>query len=69
MSATNDVFGNVREYSTNLDVFGNVFQFSAFEMTPGSNGITVRQSSRVFTIDQGVRVFVARAPVRVISLE
>lgn len=69
MSATNDVFGNVREYSSNLDVFGNVFQFSTIELAAGSHGITVRQASRVFTIDPGVRVFVARAPVRVINVE
>ncbi len=29
MSATLNVFGNVREYDTDLDVFGNAFEWAA----------------------------------------
>lgn len=29
MSASLDVFGNVREYDTDLDVFGNVFEWES----------------------------------------
>lgn len=41
MTATLNVYGNVREYDTDLDVFGNVFEWAA---TGGAAVVTTRLS-------------------------
>jgi hypothetical protein len=53
MTAARNVYGNVREYDTDLDVFGVVFEWPAPSAEPARDGVALGFRSR--TIQQGSR--------------
>ena len=53
MTATLNVYGNVREYDTDLDVFGVVFEWEAAIAEPARDGVALEFRSR--TIQQNSR--------------
>jgi len=66
VSATNDVFGNVREYSPNLDVFGNVFEWIAVQPADApAFGWEIRTLERVWYPEERVVLFEVRPVERV----
>jgi hypothetical protein len=53
MTAALNVYGNVREYDTDLDVFGVVFEWEAAIAEPARDGVALEFRSR--TIQQSSR--------------
>jgi hypothetical protein len=53
MTASLNVYGNVREYDTDLDVFGVVFEWEAPTTEPERDGVAVGFRSRI--VQQGIR--------------
>jgi len=49
MTATLNVYGNVREYNTDLDVFGVVFEWEAPIAEPARDGVALEFRSRTIT--------------------
>ena len=46
MTASRNVYGNVREYGTDLDVFGNVFEWPELTITDPNEGWTANTRTR-----------------------
>ena len=62
MTAARNVYGNVREYDTDLDVFGLVFEWPVPVAEPARDGValgfrnrTIQQNSRSRTVIIGER--------------
>jgi hypothetical protein len=49
MTASRNVYGNVREYDTDLDVFGNVFEWDEPIAEPARDGVALEFRSRTIT--------------------
>ena len=67
MTASLNVFGNVREYDTDQDVFGNVFEWpfvvvipqinSGWQFGPNESVFFFQSSTNVFMIDREEQLF------------
>lgn len=64
MTASANVFGNVRHYSVTRDVFGVVFEWQAVADAPAF-GWEIRTPERVWYPEERVIVFEVRPAVRV----
>jgi hypothetical protein len=55
MTAALNVYGNVREYDTDLDVFGVVFEWPAPQTEPARDGVALDYRTRTHTAGQRTR--------------
>ena len=66
MTASLNVYGNVREYDTNQDVFGNVFEWTAVPIADApAFGWEIRTPERVWYPEERVVLFEVRPVERV----
>lgn len=68
MTASLNVFGNVREYDTDQDVFGNVFEWP-FVIPDVNQGWQFDQNESVFFFQSSTNVFMIDREEQLFSFE
>jgi hypothetical protein len=58
MTAAVNVYGNVREYDTDLDVFGVVFEWEAAIAEPARDGVALEFRSRIIQQSSRSRIVI-----------
>lgn len=70
MTASLNVFGNVRDYDTNLDVFGNVFEWELVIIIPDpSQGWSFTATESVFFFQSSPVLFMISGEDQAFSFE
>ena len=65
MTAARNVYGNVREYDTDLDVFGNVFEWPEEAVTAPNSGWTATTRTRLAIATDRNRLAISASKERV----